>query len=74
MLVVGRFEIASLSSSDADGIVILDDSIVQVIREGGEELRDMPAIIFELRCVVRENIGCCLDRLVPCCYDCVIPW
>jgi hypothetical protein len=38
LLVVSEFKISSLGCTDTDGAVILDDAVMQVFGEGGEEL------------------------------------
>jgi hypothetical protein len=65
MLVVSKFEILSLSCADMDGTIILDDVIVGMIGEGGKELRDVLAVVLELRRAVREDVSSCLDCLIP---------
>ena len=58
-------DIASLTSSDTDGPVVVDDSGMYVVSERGEELRNVPAIVSELGSAFWEDEQDCLGIRSP---------
>lgn len=62
---VGEQNVSSLAGPDSAGLVISNDSEMSVRREGGEELLDELPVHLEFGVPVREDVKCCLDKMLP---------